>query len=210
MWCTNCQQDVPGILADGSEEYCCPRCGQALSATAVPFRRVDRGRPNLPLPTDRPSRLLVSRLAPLADAWETDETLRRSARVLGIGENEDSASSRASYSPATTSLADFASLPRRPEPSDPIRPSFPVISAWERFQARILLPQLSWVAVALGLILILVGGAVLGLSRWCLRPELWRVGEPTALGGVCSLVVGLVLQVDRRWQPKQETGPRSE
>ena len=82
------------------------------------------------------------------------------------------------------------------------------MSAWEGFQGRILLPQLSWLAVSLGLVLILVGGGVLVWSQWCIRPELWRIGEPTALGGVCSLVVGLVLQVDRRFQPKQEQGPR--
>ena len=90
MWCRHCQQDVPGIITGGEEAYSCPRCSETLADPTIPAFRVDAAHASLsPSVTARSSRLVLSRLAPVFDPWEVDETLRSAAVVLGIEGTEN-------------------------------------------------------------------------------------------------------------------------
>jgi hypothetical protein len=45
----------------------------------------------------------------------------------------------------------------------------------------------------------------LGWSLWTGRGELWKIGLPIAAGGQISLLIGLVLQIDRFWHDNHRT-----
>ncbi len=183
MWCKHCHQEVPGIARQGDQALC-PRCGEAVEPSAplaAPLPRTEK------VPAGRCSslRALVADWRPAPwDDWELDDTLRRIEVAV-----------RALPSPPPTSRVDSAHA----QPNTPHH-AFPnargVIRAVEEFQSRGVLPLLTWLALFGGTMAASCGGGLLVWSRLAARPELWGVGQPIALGGVCCLVVALILQLD--------------
>ena len=49
---------------------------------------------------------------------------------------------------------------------------------------------------------------MLGWSLWTGRGELWKIGLPIAATGQISLLVGLLLQIDRFWRDHHRTAAR--
>lgn len=183
MWCKRCHQEVPGVAGQGDERVC-PRCGQPgdaggmLSAASSPAVAEASGSSKTPI------WIAYQRRLPPCEDWELDDTLRRVAfavRSRGLA-------------PATSRI-DSA----HPEPNAPhcgVARVGGVFQAVEEFQSRGLLPALSWIALFLGTMAASCGGVLLGWSRLSARPELWGIGYPIALGGICCLVVALILQLD--------------
>ena len=68
-----------------------------------------------------------------------------------------------------------------------------------------LLALLIWAALSLGTAALVCGGMLLGWSLWTGRGELWKIGLPIATGGQISLLIGLVLQIDRIWHDNHRT-----
>jgi len=68
-----------------------------------------------------------------------------------------------------------------------------------------LLALLIWAALSLGTAALVCGGILLGWSLWTGRGELWKIGLPIAAGGQISLLIGLVLQIDRFWRDNHQT-----
>lgn len=65
-----------------------------------------------------------------------------------------------------------------------------------------------WAALSLGFMMLVCGGTLLGWSVLAVRPELWPVGLPIAIGGQLALLVGLVLQLDRLWWHNRHTADK--
>jgi hypothetical protein len=68
-----------------------------------------------------------------------------------------------------------------------------------------LLALLIWAALYLGTAALVCGGILLGWSLWTGRGELWKIGLPIAAGGQISLLIGLLLQIDRFWHDNHRT-----
>jgi len=183
MWCKHCHQEVPGVARQGDKPVC-PRCGEPVE---VPVSIGDFSAPVSKESTRRSmaraALVYQSRLPPCKD-WELDDTLQRIELAV-----------RPQALTPVASRIDTA----HSEPGAPhvvlARPGA-VIRTVEEFQARGVLPSLGWFALFLGTMAASCGGALLIWSRVAGRPELWPVGQPIALGGVCCLLVALVLQLD--------------
>jgi hypothetical protein len=68
-----------------------------------------------------------------------------------------------------------------------------------------LLALLIWAALSLGTAALVCGGILLGWSLLTGRGELWKIGLPIAAGGQISLLIGLLLQIDRFWHDNHRT-----
>lgn len=174
MWCKQCQQDVPAFLSSGKEGLCCPRCGQGVAAST-------------PAPSSTP---------PSYDGWEIDEQLRHIERVLettmGKARKADAAYSREAARfdlPHAAPAAWHVPAPGQ-VPSKTRRKKAKRSSAVGAFTSIVL---------ALGTAGFVCGGVLLGWSLATGRQELWAAGLPTALVGQITLLIGLVLQLDRLW-----------
>lgn len=199
MWCRSCQQDVPGAHPDDSGGFSCPRCGAALPVsppepvTATP---ATAGRASCAVSARLV--LLYNRRMPDFD-WEVDEELRRLEALLG---------SDIPPPPEKTTRVDVphleVSAPHRPK-----RRAAEVVRAVEDFQTRGVLPLLTWIALLLGTMTVVCGGMLVLWSWFAGRPELWRIGQPIALGGVCSLVVAMALHLDRSWEEDRSEEPHT-
>ena len=203
MWCNSCQQDVPGVPAGEGSKYVCPRCGvaapsaPALSSDAAP-EQVDR-------PTrDRPQRLLRRanpipadvHMSAVLDDWDLDERLLHIGRVLAVEPPCPTAA------PVRTVRVDEPHVQAAPPPAS--RPwARDIFRKVEAAQAEGVLPLLTWLSLLVGTMAVVCGGILVAWAWIAGRPELWRIGQPIALGGVSILVVGLVLQVDQQWQQRR-------
>ena len=59
---------------------------------------------------------------------------------------------------------------------------------------------LAWAVLSTGLMAFTCGGVLLGWSFLFARRDLWDLGMPAAVGGQITLLIGLVLQLERIWQ----------
>jgi hypothetical protein len=137
----------------------------------------------------------------LYDDWELDEELRHVGRVLAPQSEgtEGDGAARVDEPHAELPPPHFPG-PVEPDPK-------PAVEATEPSQSQGVLPLLTWLATLLGTMAIVCGGVLVGWAWLTERAELWRIGQPIALGGVCALVVGLVLQLDRAWQERPASDP---
>jgi hypothetical protein len=202
MWCSRCQQDVPGIASDG--QIRCARCAAALPANqaAEPVAgeaHAASAHGARPLAESPPFDL---------DNWQFDEDLRSAARVVrslrvagDIDDDAPPATSAASTATAPRQLdAAHANVPawhasrrprREPPPAPPRRPRRGAFFAWAM--------------LSLGLMTFVCGGVLVGWSFFGGRAELWGLGLPLVLIGQAALIVGLVFQLDGLWQSNRET-----
>ncbi len=141
---------------------------------------------------------------PAYDNWELDLQLRRAESLLGAERVQGVAS------PEKNARVDAPHIEVK-APHRRRRRSRGVVRAVEEFQSQGVLPVLTWIALLLGTMTVVCGGSLVFWSWLADRPELWRVGQPIALGGVCALVAALALYVDRAWQDERpaESGSRS-
>ncbi len=70
------------------------------------------------------------------------------------------------------------------------------------------LAVLVWAALSLGIAALTCGGMLLGWSLWTGRGELWKIGLPIAAAGQVSLLIGLLLQINRFWLDNHRTAAR--
>jgi hypothetical protein len=141
---------------------------------------------------------------PAYDNWELDFQLRQAESLLGA-ERVEQATSTEKNARVDAPHGDVKAPHRRK------RRSGRVVQAVEEFQSQGVLPVLTWMALLLGTMTVVCGGSLVFWSWVADRPELWRVGQPIALGGVCALVAALALYVDRAWQDERpaESGSRA-
>ena len=194
MWCTQCRQDVPGIVSAGEGRFACPRCAEILcesSADSLSGTASEVGASD-----DQDS------AASQVDSWEVDEQLRHIQRLLRVERPEEKRSAaeqqlRLDASHPTPTPGHLAELltPNR-NPSRPSAASGAVLSAF------------TWAALLLGTMGFACGGILLGWSLWAERTELWNLGVPITLCGLIVLLLGLILQLDQLWHDSRRAAAK--
>jgi len=211
MWCSNCQQDVPGVAAtDDKGKICCARCSTTLSAgnyerKSDEFQNVAKisnaNQENAPNVTEQ-----VLEAKPPVDLhdWEFEEDLLavqrlvRSLRSAGVMTNESEEVNQR-VDTAQPVSAPHTRVAAETPPDREKRPG----SKRERKKAKI--GFFAWTLLSFGLMTFVCGAVLLGWSFVDARAELWRIGMPLTLGGQAILLIGLLLQLENVWQSNRET-----
>ena len=189
MWCSTCQQDVPGVSHSATGRLVCSRCHQPTrTKKSNPANGIYDGGIEL----DEPLVARACASPPKLDNWQDRHRSRRLGRELRRS---------ASISPAP-----FERLPSNPRRFDPpaelfdntptsVSPiSTPVARRAQGGQA------IAWFTVMAGFFA-LCGG--LGGIAWSLamnRGEYWNASLGLTLAGQGALIFGLVLVVARLWR----------
>ncbi|MGA2798822.1 MAG: hypothetical protein ABSE63_14680, partial [Thermoguttaceae bacterium] len=198
MWCQHCQQDVPAIASSGERKFCCPRCGEAVGGQCPS----DAGA--ITPPSDSPPVSVCDEDMPSYDCWEFDDQLWRIAQALQVDTAPDHRRKK----------GDVHEAIRHDQAHDALNPRHaPPMPVSHQRKSKIhrggigdsLLALLIWAALSLGTAALVCGGILLGWSLWTGRGELWKIGLPIAAGGQISLLIGLVLQIDRFWHDNHRT-----
>jgi len=202
MWCSTCQQDVPGRTANQhAGGLCCPRCGRRLATDRGETRERDAAK------TDKDSGGKSDAAAPVYDGWELDQQLRDMQSVLQgteSGHQDDKAAYRkevARLDPphVTSTLWHPAAAAKRAGDKKANPPQSPEA-----------LTMLAWTALSLGTMALACGGILLGWSLYADRAELWSIGLPIAIGGQVALLLGLILQLERLWHDSRQAAAKLE
>lgn len=204
MWCSTCQQDVPGVAQSAGGRTVCPRCQQPARAKkhAQVARISDDG-----LALDEQSTVAVANSAPFRnDDWQTRQTTRKLVRELrrpGVGETKSSPSvtsafrERRRFEPPqdlftqidlATAVKATADVPR---PTDNAGPQARRTDATQ---------IAAWFIVILGTIALAGGIGLIGWSLSAGEMAYWNLALGLALGGQGTLILGLVLVASRLWR----------
>jgi len=210
MWCSNCQQDVPGVAAaDDEGRICCARCSSTLSSKASESKaetaQVDSNVQQMKTLATSDSVVDVRPPVDLHD-WEFEEDLLavqrlvRSLRSAGVmtadsEETNQRVDSAQSLSAPHTNV--MAELPLDKENRSGKK------QKQKRKKAK--MGFFAWTLLSFGLMTFVCGAVLLGWSFVEGRSELWRVGMPLTLGGQAFLLIGLLLQLESIWQSNRDT-----
>jgi len=179
MWCSTCQQDVPGLAAsDGGQR--CGKCSQPLAggqSPALDGSRVLDGSTVQRLLSDQPS----------ADDWALEAELRSVERLVG---------SLRGSTPRTAVDAPHAALPAWHVPQEQATREPVAVQSTSHVAA--------WTVLSIGLAVFACGGVLLGWSVIGQRDDLWPIGMPLAVIGQAVLILGLILQLDGLWHTSRQ------
>lgn len=226
MWCSTCQQDVPGIAVKGDgNRICCARCSGMLAGekgqgavlrsaeekAAAPKSDTTKSDP---LKAEALKADAASSVSPEAERQETPQVespapVRRSPPVDDWELEADLAAvTRMMRSLRIDSAS--TSTPRPLSASPAATTSLPPLAAaaaqGERRTRRSRRTGLfTWPILMLGMMAFTCGGVLLGWSFVTGRGELWAYGMPAVLAGQGLLVLGLVLQLEGLWQNHRDT-----
>ncbi len=201
MWCSQCQQDVPGVVApDSTSGICCARCGGELPSE--PATSADE--PQEPRVKTAEDLLLDSRVPFDLDDWELQDDLEMVQRVAkslqasGYSGDDKSVERELSYDASHTSPAGWhvGQAPPSSRATNKQRPK-------KRRKRR--MSFLSWTILSMGLMTFVCGGILMGWSAFTGRKELWELGLPLGLGGLAGLLIGLLFQLEGLWQSTHDT-----
>ncbi len=176
MWCSICRQDVPGSIAPGGGQYCCPRCGEGMSSCGkveLPHEPVEETNPT---GVGSPPRSDY-------DEWEMEERLRHLDRIYARSPLSGPLSPSGSQQYRIDSMHGFI----RHERPITAPPTEPRLSGLARFGRAVL---------ALGLAVTVCGGSLAAWGHFGARPDLLPMGIPIAAAGQILLLLGLVMQTD--------------
>jgi len=199
MWCSACQQDVPGITHAATGHLVCSRCQQPI-APKPPLQGVricDEG-----IPLDDPVAVAAAATPPRLEPWASAHQMREIHRELRRPTLYPAAD------PIRTRHAGRLFDPPQHLLDDIPSNTSPVISVPQKHAAQpILKPRHSragqiatWLIVLAGLLLSTVG---LYLFAWSLTTKqltYWNLALGLALGGQGTLIFGLVWVVSRLWR----------
>ncbi len=200
MWCSTCQQDVPGIAHAASRRIVCSRCQQPLGGKkpAHAERICDDG-----IELDEPAAAAVAAAPPRLDEWSARQRVRDLGRELR----------RPTLAVATTATR----LPHGRRRFDPPQNFFDQLEHATAPPAITPLTQnnpvpnigsrhgragqyVAWLVVLSGSLALAAG---IGLIAWSLAAERmihWNLALGLALGGQGTLILGLALVVSRLWR----------
>ncbi len=223
MWCQNCGQDVPGIAADGSSEYRCPRCRNTLrqgdsrlriggedshvqvdaretvSASVETAPASSAGREH------RRDRTLDSPPAPHLppyDGWELEQRLNHIERMLAAEgrAGRDDGNGKSDQTLATVFRFDSAHA-QFAKPHD--RAGRETRSSRGKLSTAFV-----WSALLIGVTMSACGGFLMGWSMFSDREDVWSIGLPICLAGGVGLLVALIVQLDRLLNDHRDTAAR--
>jgi hypothetical protein len=214
MWCSTCQQDVPGLGSPGKETLLrCGKCGESLAAPnpqSASASGTATSAVSAPPPTASDGAALnkMLRQGPLGDEdWEIEAELRGVQRLLRSLKSRStlvaepaivhgshrapSAWHAASHDPHTAAADSAHSLANAPGPNEATQqPRGPVAA---------------WTTLSIGLATFACGAVLLVWSLVTPRDDLWRIAIPMVLIGQAGLIIGLILQFDGLWHTSHRT-----
>jgi hypothetical protein len=187
MWCPQCGQDVPGVTLSMSGRMSCARCGRPLSPDSSHDNRGASLAETAAHGVDLGTARNAARNGSYED-WQVDQHVRQVQAKAGRWHRVD----RARPMPVSPSMLaphfQYASRTRPPK----------------KLKRKSTAPQRSsfvaWTVLALGLMALACGAALLACALLQERDELWSLGVPVAAGGQVGLLLGLALQLERVWQ----------
>lgn len=196
MWCKHCRQDVPGISQAGGRPRCM-RCGMFVGNNAVEetigvARGVDgMGDHGLELDAAEPKKVPLD-----SDDWELDLDMRAIRNAHRMPSEEPNTEQRLSL--LRYDLGHSASITAQMAEMAEAR----VASASSRQRA----PKqergswLAWPILSIGLMTFSCGVVLVGWSYLSNRNDLWVLGLPIGVVGQVTMLLGLILQLERIWQ----------
>ncbi len=195
MWCSTCQQDVPGLGSPSSGgELRCGKCGQSLAA-AEPSTSTSKVSTAAAIQSatadDNAAFEKLLRCPPLPeDDWTLEAELRGVQRLLNSLKSRPPAGEAMSLHLPQAALPGWHALP-------PVE-----TAADDEFEPTDSTPQPSrtntaaWTILSLSLAIFACGAVLLAWSLLGQREDLWSIGLPLALIGQAGMILGLVLQID--------------
>jgi hypothetical protein len=189
MWCSNCQQDMPGFAHATSGRIVCSRCHQpmrtkkATHATGI----CDGG-----IALDETATATACAGPPKLDDWQ----MRQRTRLLG----------RELRRPGAASSRSFEQVPDNPRRFDPpadlldnsVSEATPIAITNNRASAGGQL--VAWLIVAVGILALCGGLSGIIWSIAAERGDYWNQALGLTLAGQGALIFGLVLVVARLWR----------
>jgi hypothetical protein len=207
MWCSTCQQDVPGLGSPGGAGGMrCGKCGDGLESNSQPTSQVtENPATNVPATLtcagNNAALEKILRSAPLGEEdWALEAELRGVQRLLGSLKSRPTASNQpvavhASHrKPGKWHAAEVEATPTE---------EIPIARKDAAAQPRG--HTAAWLILSLGLAVFACGAVLLGWSIIGQREDLWPLGMPLALVGQAALIVGLILQLDGLSQSTRKT-----
>ncbi len=225
MWCSSCEQDVPGVASvDGDKRICCARCGESLSSGAALSATLEIDEAEQPETesvapsvedTDQPSATPIldseslpphHSWPPQWDDWEFEEDLQSVERRLRVLRAQGIMPAR-----EETSQQLYFDEPHSAVPNNHLKlaaekqrsKSPPSLPRAKRRKSRSAF--FSWAMISFGLMTFVCGAVLMGWSIVTTRVELWTIGTPLTLGGQAVLIIGLIFQLENLWQSSRET-----
>jgi len=214
MWCSNCQQDVPGIAANERDSgISCARCGNLFGADiskSTPGKKADNEHP----------KLQKSSLGRQCAEWEEEDFAdwdRQPATDLKhhLELQDDVQTVRrlhldlTGHLPLDDPLSTCSNVQKNhlhpAVESSQINPNFPqnhplpVAPMAKPSWGERIVYFASWSLMCVGLMALACGGALMIWAYLSGRGEIWPVGIPIAVVGQVLLMVGLIMQVDHLW-----------
>ena len=194
MWCSSCQQDVPGLGSPGSGDPRCGKCGRYLASepqsTTSVSQRIDSSPTVAATATENAAIEKVLRFPALPEEdWALEAELRGVERLLANLKSPPS-SLHESLSVHFSHKAQSAShvMLGREADLDPIAP-LPEAEQPRRNPA-------AWAILSLSIAVFACGAVLLAWSLLGEREDLWPIGMPLALIGQAGLILGAVLQLE--------------
>jgi hypothetical protein len=199
MWCSTCQQDVPGFAHAASGRIVCARCQQTVRSKKPAARATicDEG-----LALDEQPAAMVA--APFRnDDWQGRQRVRSLVRELrrpaatAIKTSANTFRDRRRFEPPQDL---FGQLDRRAIGNATVASPLPAAIAAAQARRTDGSQIVSWFIVLIGA-LALAGG--IGLIAWSLSAQqmlYWNLALGLALGGQGTLILGLVLVASRLWR----------
>lgn len=202
MWCSTCQQDVPGLSTANGGELRCGKCGTSLGIE-YPIESVTRDstseQPVAKATRDENATLekLLSGTSLGNEDWALEAELRGVQRLLGSLRSRAPAAAEAVslHTPHQSAGSWHATIEHPRTASEMIQPA----SDQPRNHS------VAWAILSLGLASFACGAMLLVWSVAARRDDLWPIGMPLALIGQAGLVLGLVLQLDGLWHSGRKT-----
>src|SRR5262249_23421302 len=196
MWCSTCQQDVPGLGSPSSGgELRCGKCGGILGATehlAATARESGSVAPAQSVTSDEsPAFERLLRCPPLPeDDWTLEAELRGVQRLLSSLKSRPPAGEAVLVHRPQMALPGWHQMPAvEPDANDELEPA-------EATAPQPRTNTAAWTILSLSLAVFACGAVLLVWSLLGQRDDLWPVGLPVALIGQAGMILGLVLQID--------------
>ncbi len=209
MWCSNCQQETPGVAHAASGKLVCSRCQQPMRKRGAPHtaRICDEG-----LALDEPPTRAAAKAPSFqADDWTARQRVRTAVREL---RRPNPATASSISRPASDSRRfdpphdlfsqiDQATIPTLANVAPPLNTNSTL-----RKQGSPGSQILAW-------IIVLIGAAALTCGIWLIAWSLstgqlrhWNLAVGLALGGQGGLILGLVLVISRLWRSSRYAAAR--
>lgn len=201
MWCSTCQQDMPGVAHATSGRTVCSRCQQTLRTTkpAQHARVCDDG-----VALDEQATVVAAGTPPFRnDDWPARQRVRSMVRELrrpNIAASKSLTSTfsdRRRFEPPQDlfgRLEQSTSAYVTPDASQPSANTIPQTRRTDGSQIA------AWMIVIVGTLSLASG---IGLIAWSLSTRqmlYWNLALGLALGGQGTLILGLVLVASRLWR----------